>query len=306
VAGEVWVAVLGIVVALLRGLLSLPGTAFVAAVSWLAIRESLSHGGGVPGVLATLAQAWATPRFRFVALGLWLAGALLWGALRVAWVAGAAPILAWRMSGRGPHEPRFSEGAALRFHRVLPTAVAAFALDLAGRGMLLAALFGAFAIGARIQGTTGATAAAFVAALGLTSAAFLSGSLSTLGDVAVARAAMAGEGPGSALRRGLDSFLRRPAAFLLAILVIGLVTVLAAGSAQGVLSALGVAAHGGPRALLVLPNLLLAALAGLLAAGAELWRLAAVGALSLSDQSGEEKRWMSFRSESLGIRPPSQ
>ena len=44
--------------------------------------------------------------------------------------------------------------------------------------------------------------------------AFLSSSLSALGDVAVARAAIAGEGPGRALTDAARSFLARPAAFL--------------------------------------------------------------------------------------------
>jgi hypothetical protein len=73
-----------------------------------------------------------------------------------------------------------------------------------------------------------------------------------------------------------------------------------------VLGALGGFARGGPRMVLLFPEMLLSVLAALVAAGAELWRLSALGALALSPQSGRETRWMSLRSESLGIRPPSQ
>jgi len=117
---------------------------------------------------------------------------------------------------------------------------------------------------------------------------------------------MAGEDLVRALKRGLGSFLSRPAAFLVVLLAVWLGTVLASGSVQGVLGVLGTVARGGPRWLTVVPEAALAVLGALLAAGAELWRLAAVGVLSLAPQEGREKRPMSFRSESLGIRPPSQ
>jgi hypothetical protein len=306
VAGETWLVVLGLCVALFRGLLALPGTAFVVAVSWLAARDALHRGGGLPGVVAVLAQAWAEPRFRSIAIGLWLAGLLLWGALRVAWVAGAVPLVAWRLSGASGPPPTFAEGAIRRFHQVLPAAFAALLLDLVGKGMVLAAVLGILAVGSRAQGTGSAGPAAFVAAMGLATAALLATSLSALGDVAVARAAMSGEDLLRSLWRAVRSFLSRPAAFLVVLLAVWLGTALASGSVQGMLGVLGTAAHGGPRWLAVVPDAMFAVLGALLAAGAELWRLAAVGVLSLAPQEGGEKRWMSLRSESLGIRPPSQ
>jgi hypothetical protein len=306
VAGEGWLAVLGLGVALLRGLLSLPGSAFVVAVGWLAARKTMARGGRLPDVAAVLAHAWATPRFRYIALGLWLAGLLLWWFLRVAWISGAVPVLAWRLAGARPAAPRFEEGAVLRFHRVLPSAVVALLLDLAGRAMLLSTVLAAFLVGTRAQGSRSPGAAALVAAIALAGAALLAASLSTLGDVAVARASMAGEGPVEALRGAVRSFLRRPAAFLTAILAVALATGLATGSAQGVLGTLASAARAGPRTLSLVPEAMLAVLAALLLAGAELWRLAAVGVLSLASQPWREDRLMSFRSESLGMRPPSQ
>lgn len=306
VVGESWLAVLGLAVAMLRGLLSLPGTAFVVAVLWVAVRKTALHGGRLPEAAAVVAQAWATPRFRFVALGLWLAGLLLWWMLRVAWVSGAVPVLAWRMGGMPGQPTRFEDGAVYRFHRVLPTAVAALLLDLAGRAMVVSAVLAVVAVGARAQGSRSPGAAAFVAALALATSLFLAASASTLGDVAVARSAVAGEGPAAALRRALGSFLGRPAAFLAAVLAVGVVGALATGSAQAMVGTLGSVARGGPRALVAIPEGMVAAAAALLVAGAELWRLAAVAVLALAPQPLLEKRSMSFRSESFGMRPPSQ
>ncbi len=286
VAGEPWVAVLGMGVTLIRGALALPGTAFVLSVSWLAARGTLEGGGGPRAALAAVLGVWESPRFRSIAIGLWLAGVLLWGALRVAWVAGAVPVVAWRLAGSRGEEPVFAQGAAWRFHRVLPTAVLALLLDLLGKAMVLGAALGVLAVGARVQGSASPGAAAFVAALALAAAAFLAASLSAAGDVAVARAAIAGEAPARAIGEGARTFLARPAAFLVAVLAVWVATGLATGSAQGALSALGSVARNGPAALQALPQVLLAVLVALLAAGAELWRLSAVGVLALSP-SGE-------------------
>lgn len=304
--GETWLAFLGVTLSLLRGALALPGVAFVLAGSWLAARGLLERGASPDGVMEFVLRLWGTPRFRAIAVGLWLAGVLLFGALRVAWVAGAAPILAWRLSGGQGERPSFTQGAAWRFHHVLPAAVVALLLDAAGKAMILAAAIGALAVGARVQASSSTGAAAFVAALALTSAAFLAASLAVIGDVTVARAAMTGEGPGRAIRHGLRAFLGRPAAFVTAAIVIWIATAFVAGAAQGALTGLVSAVRGAPRPLLLVPELLLATVAALLSAGAELWRLSAVGVLALPAHSGRETRWMSLRSDSLGIRPPSQ
>ncbi len=306
VASEPWIAVLGMGVALFRGALALPGTAFVVALSWMASREVIERGGSPGAVLGAVLRVWNSPRFLFIAIGLWLAGLLLWGALRVAWVAGAVPVAAWRLSGCRGEEPRFAPGAAWRFHRVLPAAVAALLLDLLGKVMLLAAALGVLAVGARVQGSSSPGASAFVAAFALAATAFLASSLSAAGDVAVARASIAGEGAGRAIRNAFGSFLGRPAAFLAALIAVWLAAALATGSAQGVLGALGAVARAGPPSLQLFPQLLVAVAAALLAAAAELWRLSAVGVLALGSQPGRDTRWMSLRSESLGIRPPSQ
>jgi hypothetical protein len=184
--------------------------------------------------------------------------------------------------------------------------VASLGLEMAGRGLLVSTAVAAFLVGARAQGSRAPGAAALVAAVAVAATALLASSLSLVGDVVVARAAMAGEGPGTAMRGAMRSFLARPAAFLVAVLAVGVAMTVVSGTAQGVLGALASGARGGPRLLGLLPEAMLAVFAGFLVAAAELWRLAAVGVLSLARQPGREKRWMSLRSESLGIRPPSQ
>jgi hypothetical protein len=306
VRSESWIGVAGMVVALLRGALALPFTAFVFAVTWLAVREAALRGGRLEGVLAAVAGVWASPRARSIAIGLWLAGVLLWGALRVAWVAGAMPAVAWQLSGRPGPRPRNASGVAWRFAQVLPVAAVALLLDLAGRALVLLAFGGAFAIGIPVQRGGGSAAAAFVAAAGLTTALFLGACLSVAGDAAVARASMSGEGPGRALAGALLAVGRRPAAFLAAVVTVAIAFALATGSVEAVLGIASSVTARGPRWLALFPQSMFAVVTAFLAALAEAWRLGALGVLAASAQPGGEKRWMSLRSESLGMRPPSQ
>ncbi len=306
VAGEGWLVTLGMAVALLRGVLALPAAAFATSVTWLSVRATLAGGGGPDAVLPGVLRAWASPRAWATFGGLWLAGLLLWGAVRVLWLAGAAPLLAWRLGGGRGEEPRFTEGAAWRFHRVLPVAVGAFLLDLAARAGIVAAVAGALVLGSRIHGTSASGAAAFVAALGMVAAIVLAVTLSGLGELAVAGAALAGDGPAEAAARALRTFGHRPAAVLSVVLAVVAGTALAAGAMQAALGTLASLARAGPPALLAFPEGAAAVLVALLAAGTELWRLSALGVLALAPQPGREKRWMTLRSESLGMRPPSQ
>jgi hypothetical protein len=299
-------AAVGMGVTLARGLLTAPAIAFFTAVSWLTLVGAFRRGGGWEEAAFSLARTWGSPRARSILLGVWLAGILLWGALRVAWVAGAMPLVAWRLAGCRGEQPTFAAGVAWRFHRVLPAALAALAMSAAGQAMLLLGAFAVFRIAAPAQASASPGALAFVTAGALVAAIGLATSLSVLGDVAVARAALGGEGPVRALSGAVRSFLARPAAFLVAVLAVWVATALAAGAVQGFLGALAGSVRSGPRAMLLFPELALSVIAALVASGAEMWRLAAVGALALGDQAEREARPSSLRSESLGIRPPSQ
>jgi hypothetical protein len=172
--------------------------------------------------------------------------------------------------------------------------------------MLLAAGVAVVRMAGPAQGSGAALAFAFVAAVGLAAAAALAASLSVLGDVAVARSAIAGEPAGVAVPGAVRAFLARPAALLGAVLAVGLAAVLAAGAVQGFLGALAGGVRSGPKTLLLFPELALAVIAALLASAAEMWRLGAVGVLALGGQEWREARPKSLRSDSLGILPPSQ
>ena len=305
VAGEAWLAVLGMLVLLGRGLLALPASAFWGAVSAMVLAGAVRRGGGPGELVRSLAGVWASPRARSIAVGLWLAGLLLWWALRVAWIAGALPILAARMSGQ-PTRPAFAEGAAWRFARVLPSAAVALLLDLLAYAMVLAAILGAAAVGASSSRAGAPAAFAFVTAAALVAVLFLGAALHVLGDAAVARAAMAGDGPGAALGGAVRTLLRRPAALVAGLLAVAVATSVATGSVQLSVGAVPGVLRAGARGLFLVPEVLLATLGALVAAGAELWLLAVVGALALGGQPRRAERPSSLRSESFGMRPPSQ
>jgi hypothetical protein len=144
-----------------------------------------------------------------------------------------------------------------------------------------------------------------VAAAGVVATAFLASTISILGDTAVARAALSGEGPARALARSAAALVRRPAAFLAATLGVIVATAIAVGSVQGAFGALAGSLGRAPRLLLAAPQVLVWALVALVAAAAELWRLSTLGTLALSTYPGGGRR-SSLRSESLGMRPPSQ
>ncbi|HVP69311.1 MAG TPA: hypothetical protein VMT17_18825 [Anaeromyxobacteraceae bacterium] len=293
-AREVWLAVLGMAVALARGALVFPAMAFAAAASLAALRASLATGSTPPeAALFSIVGLWTSPRARSIAVGLWLAGWLLWGALRAAWVAGSLSALGRQVVGSQGDPPAFAAGVAYRFDRVLVTAAAALVLELGGLAMVgtSAAAAGMLLPAAREASSRGPIAA--VAALALSGSVFVAVCLSVLGEVAVARAAMAGELPGRALTRAVAAVALRPAAFVAAALAVAVATLLATGSIESLFAVLAGAAAGAPRALLVAPQLLLAALTALLAAFAELWRLAALGVLALGADAprGTPGRW---------------
>jgi hypothetical protein len=268
-------------VALSRGLLALPATAFAAAMSWIAVRAALSGGSNPADALLASLEIWTSPGTRSIGLGLWLAGLLLWGALRAAWIAGALSALGRDLSGQKETGPAFAVGVAYRFDRVAASAVVALLLDMGGQAMAFASAGAALALLPLARGTAAPGAMSAVAATALAASLFLAASLSVLGDAAVARAAMAGESPGRALARALAAFVRRPSAFVAASLGVSLATVLTVGSLESLFGILANAAAGAPRALLFAPQVLLGGLSAFLAAGAELWRLSAIGALAL-------------------------
>lgn len=288
VGGEAWLPVLGMALSLSRGALALPATAFAVAASYLALRGSLAGGSDPAQALLAALAAFGSPRGRAIALGLWLAGLLLFGALRAAFLAGALATLGRDLSGERGSGPAFAAGVAYRFGRVAAAGALALLADVLGQAMALACAAAALAIVPSAQRANAPGVIAVAAAAALAGTLLLAAFLSVIGDVLLARAALAGEPAGRAAARALVAFARRPAAFLAASLGVWVATLLAVGSTQGLFGALASAAAGGPSLLLVAPQVLVAALSALVASAAELWRLTAVGALSLAGGGGGE------------------
>jgi hypothetical protein len=281
-AREPWLLAVGLVVALARRAAFWPawavaGTLAARAALGAFARDPLDPAAPAEGVLALL----SAPRFLALVAGLWLAGAALGAAVRVAYLAGALPSLAGAMAGAPG--PRFAAGVAFGFPRVLAAAGLGVVLDLSGAlfGWTLALAAGAVTARAAAGGGSPLLAAAVAAALTLALAVPLA--LSAVADAAVARAALRGEGPGAAFAAGGARFLARPGTFLLAALAFGIVGAVAPGAIEasgGVLT--GFAQGAGP-ALALGPNLMLAALAALVAAGIDLAWIGTVAALAAAE-----------------------
>ncbi len=245
----------------------------VARAALLAFRERrLDVAAPLEGGLAAL----LSPRLLALAAGLWLAGALLGAALRVAWLAGALPTLGAAMAGTA-RAPRFAPGVAYAFPRVLGAAALGLALDVA------AALFAwtlALAVLTIVLGRRGSALLAAAAALALTLALLVPLAAGALADAAVARAAIRQEGPGTAFAMGALRLGARPGSFVLAALAFAAAAVVVPLAVEG----FGGVATGFARdaGLLVLlgPHLMIAAAALLLGAAVDLWRLGTFAALA--------------------------
>jgi hypothetical protein len=277
---ERWLAPLGMGVALARGALALPAVLFVSAVGSLTARTVLERGAGPRRAAAWALAALTSPRVLAIGAGLWLAGWLLWGALRAAWIAGALPVVAARLSA-APDRPDLAAGVAWRFGPVVAASALALLLDAVGQLLVAATALGALALYPRAHSSLRPGTVALVVAGAATAAVFLSVALSTLADAAIARAAAAGEGPLAALSGALSRLLARPAAFVAASLAVGLAGTLAVGSLESVASLATGFVQRAPPVLLAVPELFVAAVAAMLAAGIELWRLGALAVLAL-------------------------
>jgi hypothetical protein len=282
-AREPWLVAVGLAVALARRAALWPAWAVAGALVARAAlgafaRAPLDLAAPAEGVLALL----GAPRFLALVGGLWLAGAALGAALRVAYLAGAFPSLAGAMAGAGG--ARFAAGVAFAFPRVLATAALALAVDLSG------ALFGwtlavaALRVTAHAAGGGGSPLLAATVAAALTFALAIPLALSVVADAAVARAAVRGEGPAAAFASGTRRFLARPGTFVLAAMVFGVVGSLAPGAIEAGGGLLTGFAQGSAAALALGPNLMLALLATVVAASVDLAWLGTIAALAAAEQ----------------------
>ena len=282
VTRELWLVPAGALVAAMRRAAAWPALAVLGAVVVrAALAAAAAHPGDPTAPAGGVLVALESPRVGALVLGLALAGALLAGALRVAWLSGALPTLGPALAG-APRSPRFAAGIAYG----LPSVLAAAALGLAAEAG--AALFGltlvlaVLRVAARVF-VAPLPAPALVAAAGalaLTLAAAAPLAAGALTDAAVARAALLGEGPSRAFAGALRRFLARPGAFLLSAGVFAAAGALGPLSIEGLGGAvLGFARGVGPL-LLFGPDLMVGALALGVAAAVDLWWLGAVASLA--------------------------
>lgn len=284
---ELWLVAAGLTVAALRRVLALPAIALawallVEAAAQAARSRPLNPFAAFDGV------AWAASSPRFIGLvgGLWLAGVLAGAALRVAFVGGAAPVLAAAMAGGRWGASGFASALAGRFPRVLATAMLGAVAELAAVLFAVALALGAIRlVGA---GAAGAAAAglALAGALALTLAVAVPLAVSTGVDAAVARAAVRGEGPGGAFAAATRRFLLRPGAFLAGALLFGAAAALGPASVEASGEVVARLARGADPLLLVGPGLMIALAALALAAVIELAWLGTVSVLACGEEPG--------------------
>jgi hypothetical protein len=277
---ERWLVAVGLLTTLLRRALGLPAllVALLLLVrgAWRA-HELAPWSGEAPA----LGAGWVAlqPRVLALVVGLSACAALLGWLLRVAFLAGALSTLGGAMGATAIREPRFAAGLAWGFASLLPTAVLALALEWTGQLFLAGTLFAAVRITGAAAGTGRVALAAAVAAMvvvGLLVALLTS----AIADAALVRTAVRGDGPVEALAQASSRVLARPAAYLLAMLGFGLLSLVATLVVQSVSGlASGLAAQA-PGLVAAGPAFMLGALALTLAAALELWWLASLTALA--------------------------
>ncbi len=285
---SVWLAPVGMLVAILCAGLALPVRLFGAALATRGALAGLTLDWPSPGAaLAGAAEALLRPRSAAVLGGLWAAGLLLSAALRIAYLAGALPTLGHALAGTRPPPRAFAAGLAYGTPRLAGTGVLVYLLELVGTGFAATVLLGTILLLSRAHRVPGPIPAALVGAAAATLAVLLPFALATLGDAALARTALADEPPFRALATAARLFLARPAAFLLTALFAALAGWILVGSLRAAANvAMGVA-PGAQGWVMLGPQLLTLAVAALLGALLELWRMASVAALACHREAGE-------------------
>lgn len=285
-AASIWLAPVGMLVAIIASGLALPARLFGTVVVVRGALAGLAHDWPSPGAaLAGAMQALLRPRVAAVLVGLWASGLLLSAALRVGYLAGALPTLGHALAGTRPAPPVFATGLAYRAPRLAGSAILVFLLELVGSGFAATVLLGTILISFRPHGPPAPVLSALIVAAAATLALFLPFALATLGDAVLARTALRDDPPFRALAGAGRRFLERPAAFLLTALFVAVAGWVLSGSARAAANVALGAARGAPGWLLLVPELLAITLAVLLGAFLELWRLASVAALACHEEA---------------------
>jgi hypothetical protein len=284
VLGALWLVPVAMAFWAIGAILASLSSTFLVAVAL----RGLWAGSGLEllrSPLAAAAAAVASPRAVAIWLGLLLGGLLLRAALRVLWLAGVLPTLGHALAGDGA--PAFASGALWGFPRMLATSVLAALLEGMAGTVALGAAATALFLAARSRGGAGA-GAPFLAALALAGVLFLLLLAGALGDAALARAGVRGEGPRRAFVAAVVRVGDRPAAFLALSLAVALVTAVVWGSAQAVMSTgLSLLTARLHPLLALFPQLLVGAFGAMLVGIFELWRLGSVAALACHAAPGD-------------------
>ncbi len=278
---EAWLAALGLVVTGARRSTSWPaiwaawGLVLHAAAA-AAARHPLQPSAPFEAALALASSS----RFLGMVGGLWLAGAVLSGALRVAWVSGALPVLGAAMAGEPRGTRGFADGLVDGFVRVLPAAVLGFVLELSGALFGLTLALAAAVLAGRGEGLGAALGISAAIAAALTLALAVPMGLSTAADALVVRSAILREPLAGTLLGVTRRFFSRPGAFLLGALLFGVLGVavqlpihLAGGIAAGL-------AQDAPALVALGPRLMLGALSALVAGVIDLVWLGTLAVMS--------------------------
>ena len=286
VGRALWLAPVGFLITFLARAATAPAGLFVGAMAVRGAWASGAPGADPASVAGGVVTALTAPRTVLTALGLWLAGLLLRGALRVLWLAGAVPTLGEALSGR--QAPAFAAGASWGYRRVLGTALLGALLEAAAAGSALGAAVAAGALTVRLAGRGGHAGAALLVALALTAAVAVPLAAGLLADAALSRAALRAEGPATAFVAAAVRLGHRPAAFAAVAMGVGLGVLVIGGSADLLAgTAVQAVAARVPPALLVVPELAAAVVGAMAAALMELWRLGAVAALACHAAPGD-------------------
>jgi len=279
-----WLVAPALLVAFLRAALLWPALLFAVAMARLGFLSRLAGGlASPPALLASALAAVTAPRTLYTLGGLWLAGLCAAAALRIAFWSGALPTLGGELAAEAPR-PRFAEGFAFGFARLLGTALLGFVFELLAQACATAAALASLALALVRPGGLRALFPASVGALALALALALL-LLGALGaDAALARTALRGERAVHAFALALARVLARPGAFAFAALALGLAGAMVTGSVEAVEAAALGMAKGAPLVLVLGPRVMAGVLGAGLAALLELWRIASIAALACGEE----------------------
>lgn len=277
-----WLAPVGLLAALARTALTAPALALAVWIMREAAEIHLRRDPRIGAASDAALDALTSPRGAALVLGLWAAGAVLAWAVRVAWLSGALPTLGRTLAGAEGGDPLFARGVAYGLPRLMGTAALTWLVEMLGAAVSWSVAFASLLITVQARDRGAGVGAAAVVALALTCAVAVPLLLSAVADAALGRAALLGEDPGRALGRAALRVARRPAAFLLAGLLVALFGAVAAGTIQGVATAATGFARARAAWLMLGPDMVVAVAAALAAAWVELWRLGTVATLACS------------------------